>query len=260
MLEKFRDKRVIAAVFLFLLLIVSVVFVKTYIRNKNELKVIEENVSFLKNKGNKNLKDIEKEIRVLKVKEGMDSKVSYKQKFENTMFLGDSLTEPLIYFDFITPSNVIAKKGYNLVQVNNNKNMKLVENQNPENIILFFGLNDVNVVPNIDEFINRYDRLVKNIKAHSKESKIFIINITVVTEKTQARYKGYRHERIKGINKLLEEYANKNTNGFIDVDPIILAHKELYTDDGIHLKKPFYPMFLDKIYESIEINKIKEGN
>ena len=67
--------------------------------------------------------------------------INYSKYYENTIFMGDSITEALSEFGILDSYNVIANKGDTVV--NALQNMDKLQGINPKNLVLLYGMNDV---------------------------------------------------------------------------------------------------------------------
>lgn len=67
--------------------------------------------------------------------------INYSKYYENTIFMGDSITEALSEFGILDSYNVIANKGDTVV--NALQNTDKLQDINPKNLVLLYGMNDV---------------------------------------------------------------------------------------------------------------------
>ena len=71
--------------------------------------------------------------------ENMD--INYSKYYENTIFMGDSITEALSEFGILDSYNVIAHKGDTVIKAL--KSIDKLQGINPKNLVLLYGMNDV---------------------------------------------------------------------------------------------------------------------
>ena len=91
-------------------------FLKSLINHNQEKKIIENNYIGLQNLGDVNVATVEEKInkkhKLNDEKGGDNSKeISNKIYFEESVFMGDSITEGLDFYDIVNKSSVLAKKG-----------------------------------------------------------------------------------------------------------------------------------------------------
>lgn len=67
--------------------------------------------------------------------------INYSKYYENTIFMGNCITEALSEFGILDSYNVIANKGDTVV--NALQNMDKLQGINPKNLVLLYGMNDV---------------------------------------------------------------------------------------------------------------------
>lgn len=65
--------------------------------------------------------------------------INYSKYYENTIFMGDSITEALSEFGILDSYNVIANKGDTVV--NALQNTDKLQDINPKNLVLLYGMN-----------------------------------------------------------------------------------------------------------------------
>lgn len=67
--------------------------------------------------------------------------INYAKYYENTVFMGDSITEALSEFALLDDYNVICNKGDTVVKAM--QNIEKLQGINPKNLVLLYGMNDV---------------------------------------------------------------------------------------------------------------------
>lgn len=175
--------------------------------------------------------------------------VGEKNKLEDSVFVGDSITEGFKVYEVLEEKQVVAgagsTAGFALESVDD-----IVKNS-PKNIFIMLGSCDVLMPVDDPKALFRKDmkKLVKEIEKNLPESKIYIQSITPVTEKAlkiEPRYK-----EIGEYNEILKEVAKELSIGYIDLTEAAKNHNNSYAEDGIHFKKEFYESWLKKIAETL---------
>lgn len=182
-------------------------------------------------------------------------KISNRERFENTVFMGDSLTTPLNYFGILNESSVLAYPGENLTSALEDENMEKLKGLQPQNIVMLFGINDVNMLDVEKEFIYLYRNLTDKVRSTVPEAQIYIIAVTAVSTEAQIEFPGYEEGRIASFNNALEKFAVENGFIYINVNDIINAHQEFFDPDGIHLGKDFYELYLERIRSVMDMKE-----
>ncbi|WP_373897608.1 GDSL-type esterase/lipase family protein [Haloimpatiens sp. FM7315] len=259
--------------FLIILLILLTTFVikivKSKINNKKEQELIEKNYSNLKKLETRNIDTVEKKIsksqepvepvepvekedsskieepnnKEVPSKSDKNKDVSNKTYFEDSVFMGDSITEALDFYSLLNPSSVLAKKGQNIVQAKNS--IPQLANLNPKRIFLLYGLNDLERFKSIDEYQRNYTIFVKKIKEVLPNSEIYILSITHVQAKTESKRPMLSDERVESFSNTLKNIALSENAKFIDITSVYRNKDYLYEPDGIHFNVKFYNTLLD---------------
>ncbi|SFX01342.1 GDSL-like Lipase/Acylhydrolase [Thermoactinomyces sp. DSM 45891] len=172
-----------------------------------------------------------------------ESKVATTSK-NTDLFVGDSLLKGLP--EFAGKENVISVDG-TTVQFVIEQNMKEILDKKPENLYLLLGLNDLSfpVKDPVKKEMNEYEKLIKQLKEKAPQMKIHILSLPSGT--SEALKKNPQYKNIPTVNKNLEELAKKENVQYVDLSSLLKEKPDLYGEDGIHFKKEFYPILLEKI-------------
>ncbi|TDL57185.1 lysophospholipase [Paenibacillus dendritiformis] len=178
------------------------------------------------------------------------TEASYRSIFQDSVFLGDSITEGLSFHDVLDEPNVLAGAGktaeFALEDIGE------LTKRSPKHIFIQLGSDDI-LWPTDDPkaySLAHYATLIGSIKEKLPQAKITILSVTPVTaerEKEEPRYKN-----ISDYNQGLKELAEKEQVGFVDISPIVADHPDLYDEDGIHFKAGFYPFMLDALKDAVK--------
>jgi len=168
-------------------------------------------------------------------------------RFENSMFLGDSITEGFAINEILPRESVLAGAGATAGFIYEDID-KLVE-QKPENIFIMLGSIDI-LMPVADPkelFRSDLTKLINKIKDELPDSNIYLQSITPVTE--EALEQEHRYDRIEEYNKVLKRLTDELSVSYVDVGILAQKNPALYAEDGIHFKKEFYLLWLEKLSE-----------
>ncbi len=191
------------------------------------------------NVGKRNIRKKSKEV--IKVKEKTsDSEI---KKYENIVFLGDSITElyPIddIYADLpIVKSGTCGYKTQDILD----KLESMVYQYNPTTIFLLIGTNDImnNPDEHYEKAIENIEKIIEQIKIHRKNAKIYIESIYPVNNETEeSMVKERNNETIKKMNEEIQNYCKNTKNAqYIDVYNKLTDSdgnfSQKYSDDGLH--------------------------
>lgn len=168
----------------------------------------------------------------------------YQRLFENSIVVGDSITEGLKVYGYLTESQVFSKIGASVI--NGEDLFADAASIKPKNAFFSFGINDMgNYNGDAKAFVEDYRTLLLKFKKDSPKSKIFVNAIMPPTDDAIAAkpiIKDY-----KGFNKEMEKMCKKEGFTYIDSGDILRENPDLYSGDGIHVSAAFYPLWMDNM-------------
>lgn len=211
------------------------------------LKLEEQNLSDIENKINtykdKYFKENEKET------EKKESQVSYSKYFEDTKFIGDSITEGLSELSIIDEYNVISNKGDTVIKAK--ESLYKLTGSNPKNLVLLYGMNDVieydGQIKGRDHnmFKDDYINLIDDIKERLPNTNIYLVSpLPVMSNATNSNYR-LTNNNIDLFRKKVKEVAEETEVTYVDIASLVRGKDYLYEPDGIHYKYQFYEVWLD---------------
>lgn len=181
-----------------------------------------------------------------------DSKPNYNYKdfFKNDVFLGDSISEELSFYEFLDEANVAAKKGVNIYRAKDE--VDKVVAQNPKRIFILFGANDMDGTLTSEQFVGYYDQIIKNIKEKLPNCQIYVQSIFPVLPEVAKNKPYLGDEYVNEFNAALINMAKRDNIHYINVASVLNSgNQNLYEPDGIHFKSDFCPLWLNYIIENI---------
>ncbi|MEG6521274.1 SGNH/GDSL hydrolase family protein [Desulfotomaculum sp. 1211_IL3151] len=170
-------------------------------------------------------------------------------KFENSVLMGDSITEGFTVNEILPKQGVIAGAGATAGFTYDDIGT-LVEKK-PDNVFIMLGSDDM-LMPVADPkelFRKDLTKLVNKIKEELPHSRIHLQSITPVTE--EALRQEPRYGRIEEYNELLQALAGKLSVNYIDIGALAKENPDLFAEDGVHFKKEFYRLWLKKLSQSL---------
>lgn len=251
---------------LFVALLVGVFFVKTSANNitvtaNQETKDGIETVSELEKKDVAKVQQKFKEREEKKAKEeemsngnatSATSENNYKVIFKSTVFMGDSLTQPLSLYGFLDNTSVVAEKGRNIDKAL--ADLDRVVNLCPSTVVMLFGMNDLGYYDNIEDYITKYEELLSELRKRIPDVKLVILSPTYITEQAALTTTFLSSDRIDKSNELLQNMCKKEKITYIDIRDIQTNNPNMFEPDGIHLVGSFYPLMLDKIISEMKVD------
>lgn len=174
----------------------------------------------------------------------------YMERFRNCVVVGDSLTEGLSVYQWLSKKQVFSSVGGSLN--NDEKLFRKAAATYPKAAFFAFGMNDtINYRGDAKAFIKRYEKLLDGVHKKSPKTKIYICSISTPTNKAIKQKKSLGN--YKKFNKALQEMCDDKGYTYVDASRILPTHKDLYAGDGIHAASAYYPMWMDKMIEKANL-------
>ena len=163
--------------------------------------------------------------------------------FDDFLFVGDSRCVAFITYGFFNEENVIAHPLVNIMS-HLEPNIDNIVARNPGNLYLIYGFNDIECGRwhYGEEYAEAYAGIVDTIHERLPDTKIYIIATmpVVMGRKYTSNYDGYT--LIPDWNqKVAEMCAVSDYVYYLDTAYLYDLYQDLYTDDGVHFFKEFYP-------------------
>lgn len=175
---------------------------------------------------------------------------NYKEYFKEDLFIGDSLTDSLSFYEIIEDKNVIAKLGLSII--NGKDYLNNIIKANPSNIYIMFGMNDILRKVDGAQFAKEYADFIHIIEEKLPESNIYIQSIPPVSPSVKRKKPLLTNENIKKFNEAIKVMCEEENVNYLDLWPIFVENVDLIEPDGIHLKYNFYKLWLDYIIDNVE--------
>lgn len=217
-----------------------------------ELKVNQQQVAAAQ-KGD--VASVEKEISQMdaRLKSGDSAsgkRAWYMERFRNCVVVGDSLTEGLSVYQWLSKKQVFSSVGASLI--NDEKLFRKAAATYPKTAFFAFGMNDMgNYRGDAKAFIARYEKLLAMVHKKSSKTEIYVCSISTPTKGAIKRKKVLKN--YKKFNKAIQEMCKKKGYTYVDGSDILPNHKSLYAGDGIHAASAYYPMWMDRMIEEADL-------
>ncbi len=229
-------------IFLLAIFLVSVLILFLFKINQLELKVEE------------------KEPLVETKKEEKLKKPNMQLKYENIVFLGDSLTNLYNLTKHFPDIPVINSGTCGFVTDDILKNLgNYVYIYNPTKVFILIGTNDISLTDNTnEEILANIKKIVNEIQKYRPKAHIYVESLYPINNNNEKyekidmdKVKDRDNLRIKEINKLIYEYCQENKLEYINMyDELVDDNNNLnieYTTDGLHMTEAGYDVITKKI-------------
>lgn len=182
--------------------------------------------------------------------------------FDDTVFVGDSITYGMASYGYLSFDHVFAKVGLHqgtaltsrCVYTSRTQSYTIadaLEMAKPGKVIVTIGINAIYSYKE-DSFYNNYRSLLDKIKAATPDSKIIIQSIFPVTQQWAInngkpncnQYIAYANQKLAEIAKEYECYFLYTYEKLTDENGFLQSQ---YSGDGIHLSKDGYTAVFDYI-------------
>ena len=171
-------------------------------------------------------------------------KARYIKKFKNCVVVGDSLTEGLPLYGYLSSNQVFSKVGASVVS--GDDLFESAAATYPKCAFFAFGMNDMgNYSGNAKNFIARYEELLKAFKKKSPDTKLYVCSISTPSAAAIKSNKSIGNYR--KFNKAIKKMCKDLDITYIDISYILKDDPDLYAGDGIHANTDYYPIWLDEM-------------
>ena len=181
---------------------------------------------------------------------GQSNKARYMSKFKGSIVVGDSVTEGLSVYGWLSDDQVFSKIGSSVMT--GDDLFSSAAGTYPSTAFFAFGMNDMgNYRGDEKAFIKKYKARLKAFHKASPKTKICVCGISAPTDSAMAKNKSISN--YKKFNSAIKKMCAKNKYVYIPTADILQKHPELYAGDGIHAQATYYPYWLDRMIEEAEL-------
>lgn len=178
-----------------------------------------------------------------------------KDKFQNSVFVGDTIVNGMSYYKFVDASQVDS--NLNMVSEHAAASVNRIVSAGTDKLFIMVGLNDANYENRTtDSIVDNIGKAVAAAKAKKSSVQVYILSVMPVTSEFEAKSNvNIKQSYLNELNYKLSTKAAGMGASYIDV---ATAFKDgsgyLYSDctgNGSSLKKEYYPYLLNRIAGSL---------
>ena len=243
-------------VFVFILIVTSVFFLIHFLNWNRDAavndKTVNKNLDIINSFDYSDVNTVETAIQTLEANEekfAFDAtkpmtSAQYKQIFKGNIVIGDSITEGLVVYGYLTEESVFCEIGASLAT--GDYLFSKAASVYPEKAIFAFGMNDIlNYSGKTEPFIERYTEVIDQFQKDSPDTEIFINSISIPGEEAIADKPNLG--KYEEFNEALITMCNDLGIGYIDSTDILRENPDLYEGDGIHVSSAYYPLWINNM-------------
>lgn len=253
-MSKRRKKKKLKIVIGIIILIPCCFVIRSFLNYEREKTIIKNNFIFLQKLEKPNIntaKNIAEKHKLNDEKGNYNQDVtSNKIYFEESVFMGDSITEGLDFYNIVNKSSILAKKGQGVVQAK--ESVSILSSINPQRIFVLYGMNDLKSSENSDDFKSNYTKLVEDIKQTVPSAEIYLQSLTPVQAKVQQKNNCFSQDRLDKFTQTIIDVAREENVHYIDIRPVLKDREDLFEQDGIHFKADFYGLWLNALKSQLK--------
>ena len=246
-------------------LLAAVVLSRTHGRSENEAE-IREGVAYLENLEKGDTSDLEETIaeqrrkrmneeRELRLEQLTSGGINVWKLFGDSVILGDSRTVGFYFYEFLPEKRVLAESGDSITNIA--EHIDEVKSLNPTLIFVCYGTNDVGMWTDIDEFIDNYRSMLRDLQKAVPNALIFVNSILSVERGVEEMQPIWSD--IPDYNEAIRTMCSAEGYGYVDGDEVLRGHKDLYDVDGIHFVMDFYPYWAAQMMMTVYDTQIGES-
>ena len=176
--------------------------------------------------------------------------------FDDALFIGDSHTEGFYDYAGLDNATYYFKRGLDVwtvlekAVVNDTLTIpQALANQQFGKIYILLGINEIGI-GTTEDFAEQYGNVVAQLREMQPDALIYIQSIFHTT-KHKSDTSIYNNDTINARNQAISALADGEHVFYVDNNPIFDNEngtlKTEYTGDGVHVKAPYYKLWLDNL-------------
>ncbi len=179
--------------------------------------------------------------------------LGHQAYFAKDLFVGDSITQGLLYYHYLEENQVYAVIGMSLQSAMGHVDEMVA--REPKTMYIMLGMNDLDNGLSPEAFKKTYGKLIDQLREALPKTKIVIQSITPVQKKVYDSHPHITEERISQYNDALKSLAEEKDVSYMSLTRLF-ENEEVFEEDGLHVVYSFYNDYLNDIRaweeESIE--------
>lgn len=215
-------------------------------------EVFQNNVKRVRQLADVRVEEVEAQIKALDQEETVEepvvvssgtvrSVVDIKRAFRDCVMIGDSIAEGTLDYRILDSDMVVYERGISIPQ--STSLLDRAAGLNPKAVFLVFGLNDLQWFPgDPGSFADAYRKQILYLRSMLPNAAIYINS--VFPAKSDVAAKDPLLAYYPQFNESLKAVCQELNVIFVDTTFLLEGKDELYSGDGQHPIKSFYPVWL----------------
>ncbi len=180
--------------------------------------------------------DLKNQVETLNITPFSEAELAkMRSLFDRTVFIGDSLTQAILTYGFFDENHIKYKRSASISDLG--PEIEAALQMLPDNIVFFTGLNDVSrFITDPAQYYEAYKEKILGILNVRPDIHIYVISL-LPPSNDLARV-NLNLARSPEFDEQLKRAAGDTPAVYVDCHWMV--RQQLYLDDGIHFKEPFY--------------------
>lgn len=178
------------------------------------------------------------------------SDIGFDSIFEGTVILGDSVTEGISGYGYLSEDKVFCRVGGSVL--NSSDEIPKAAATNPEIAFFSFGSNEMGMFSgDADYFTQKYEEFIRSFMELSPDTEIYVNSIP---KPSDSRINGGGYFYLwEDFNAAILQMCGRLGAEYIDNTSILTEHPELYAGDGIHVNPDYYIYWLTDMMNEADL-------
>ena len=179
-----------------------------------------------------------------------ESNINYENIFDDSVILGDSITEGLSVYGFLSENIVYCRVGGSVL--NSEQMIKDAASTLPSTAFFSYGTNDMGMYSGDSKaFTEKYRGLIEQFKEISPDTKIYVNSIPKPSD-SKISSGGYFY-KWEDFNLDIKQMCDAIDAEYIDNTDLLIEHPEYYAGDGIHVSTSYYPKWMARMVSAANL-------